>query len=96
MPNIHQIPASLPAWRLCDSCLISGGDDYAQIVGNETGIELQKMNVRRDVNNMLPPEQVEIGAATKQAMAKMMKVEQFKLTQQVLMKKLLFHQTHVP
>ena len=47
------------------------------VVGNKTGRELQNINVR-DVNNMLPLEQVEIGAATKQAMTKMVKVEQHK------------------
>jgi len=46
-----------------------------KVVGNKTGIELQKINVR-DVKNMRTLQKLEIGEATQQALTKMFKVEQ--------------------
>jgi len=46
-----------------------------KVVGNKTGIELQKINVR-DVKNMGTLQKLEIGEATQQALTKMFKVEQ--------------------
>src|SRR6266516_5480043 len=46
-----------------------------QVVGNKTGTKLQKINVR-DVKNMQTLQKLEIGETIKQAMTKLIKVEQ--------------------